>query len=151
LVTNSAKKGTGGFFIEKGVIIVSPGGVIAIAGILREQIIQITQLKLTHAQREEAVNKTLEYLQGPEFKNSLDVVIRKTTEMYEDLKKEYHDHIKCWEKRYDSLKTVYLNSARVQTKTQSLIGGQTGDVKKMLDVQPFPALPLLSEKQEKQQ
>lgn len=88
LVTNATKRGTTGFFIEKGVIVINPGGVLAIAGILREQIIRIAQLKLTHAQKEEAIEKTMQYLQGAEFKNALDLVIRKTIEMYEDLKKE---------------------------------------------------------------
>lgn len=145
LVTNATKKGSGGFFIEKGVIVVSPGGVLAIAVILREQIIKITQLKLTHAQREEAIEKTMEYLQGAEFKNCLDLVIRKTVEMYEDLKKECQDHVKLWKRRYDSLKNVYTNTTQVQTKTMALIVGKVDTAKEALDIQPFPALPDLTE------
>ena len=53
LVTNSAKKGAGGFFVEKDVVVVHPGGVLAIAKILRDQLLKIAQLQLTHAQREE--------------------------------------------------------------------------------------------------
>ena len=145
LVTNAAKKGAGGFFIEKGVIVVSPGGILALAAILREQIIQIAQLKLTKSQREEAIEKTMEYLHGAEFKNSLELVIRKTVEMYEDLKKECHDHVKGWKKRYESLKSVYTNTAQVQGKTTALISGKHDPSKETLTVQPFPALPDLTE------
>jgi hypothetical protein len=145
LVTNAAKKGAGGFFIEKGVIVVSPGGILALAAILREQIIQIAQLKLTKSQREEAIEKTMEYLHGAEFKNSLELVIRKTVEMYEDLKKECHDHVKGWKKRYESLKSVYTNTAQVQGKTTALISGKHDPFKEILTVQPFPALPDLTE------
>lgn len=145
LVTSASKKGASGFFIEKGVIVVGPGGVLAIAAILREQIVRLAQLKLTQAQREEAIEKTLEYLQGAEFKNALDLVIRKTVEMYEDLKKECHEHVKGWKKRYDSLKSVYINTAQVQTKTTALISGKTEVLKEVANINPFPALPDLTE------
>ena len=145
LVTNAAKKGTSGFFIEKNVIVVNPGGVLAIANILRDQIVRMAQLKLTQAQKDEAVEKTLQYLQGAEFKNALETVIRKTVEMYEDLKKECHDHVKTWKKRHDCLKSVYIHTAQVQTKTTALISGKVDTAKEALDVQPFPALPDLTE------
>jgi hypothetical protein len=145
LVTNATKKGSGGFFIEKGVIVVSPGGILALAVILRDQIINIAQLKLTKSQREEAIEKTMEYLQGAEFKNSLELIIRKTVEMYEDLKKECHDHVKGWKKRYESLKSVYTNTTQVQGKTTALISGKHDSSKEILVVQPFPALPDLTE------
>ena len=145
LVTNASKKGTAGFFIEKGVIVINPGGVLAIASILRDQIIRMTELKLTKAQKEEAVEKTLQYLQGAEFKNSLELVIRKTHEMYDDLEKECLDHAKIWRKRYEALKSVYIHTAQVQSKTATLIAGKliTEDMKE-IEVHPFPELPDLT-------
>lgn len=146
LVTNAQKKGSGGLFVERGVVVVGPGGVIAMAGILRGQIVRLAELKLTKAQREEAIEKTLEYLQGPEFKNALEVVIRKTKEMYDDLKKECQDHVKSWRKRYDSLRTVYANSSQVSVKTKALIAGKIEpEEKDAIMVQPFPELPELVE------
>ena len=145
LVTNVSKKGAGGFFIEKGVIVINPGGVLAIAGILRDQIIKMTELRLTKAQKDEAIERTLKYLQGAEFKNSLELVIRKTKEMYEDLKEECRDHLKSWEKRHDSLKSVYMHTAQVQTKTTALIAGNTNLVEETTLIQPFPSLPNLTE------
>jgi len=141
LVTSATKKGSGGFFIERGVIVVSPGGILALAVILREQIVRIAQLKLTKAQKEEALEKTMEYLQGAEFKNSLDLVVRKTVEMYDELKRECHDHVKSWKKRYDSLKNVYTNTAQVQAKTLALISGKTEIIETLIAVNPFPVLP----------
>lgn len=87
----------------------------------------------------------MEYLQGAEFKNALDLVIRKTVEMYDDLKKECHDHVKGWKRRYDSLKSVYINTAQVQTKTTALISGKTEVFKEVANINPFPALPDLTE------
>ncbi|MFA5145364.1 MAG: DUF2130 domain-containing protein [Candidatus Omnitrophota bacterium] len=144
LVTNASKKGGGGFFLEKGVVVVHPGGALAIASILREQIVKIAQMKLTQAQREEAIEKTFEYLRGPEFKNSLDIVIRKTIEMYEELKKECQDHVKLWKKRYDTLKIVHSNSVQVQTKTVALISGKSETIQQEVESHQFPALPDLT-------
>ena len=141
LVTNATKKGAGGFFIEKSVIVVSPGGVIAIACILREQIVRIAQLKLSHAEKDQAIEKTLQYLQGAEFKNALEVVIRKTIEMHEDLKKECHEHVKTWKKRNDSLKSVYVHAAQVQIKTNALVTGNFEALEYEKVIRPFPELP----------
>ena len=71
---------------------------MALSAILREQIVNIAQLKLTKSQREEAIEKTMEYLQGAEFKNSLELIIRKTVEMYEDLKKNATTMLKAGKK-----------------------------------------------------
>ncbi len=145
LVTNATKKGTNGFFIEKGVVVINPGGVLALAGILRDQVIRMAQLKLTRAEKDAAIERALQYLQGAEFKNSLEVVIRKTKEMYEDLKEECREHIRTWRKRHDSLKSVYVNAAQVQTKTALLISGKTDGNEGVLSIEAFPALPNLTE------
>lgn len=141
LVTNAAKKGSGGFFVQKGVIVVHPAGVIALARIMRDQVVNIAQLRLSAAQRTEAARRTLAYLQGAEFKNALAVVIDKTIEMYEDLKKECNDHVRNWKNRYDSLKTVYFSSTQVQERTRALISGKSERIKDEIQIMPFPALP----------
>ena len=125
------------------VIVVSPGGVLAITGILRDQVIKIARLKLTKSQKQEAVEQTMKYLQGAEFKNSLELVIKKTVEMYDDLKDECKDHIKIWKRRHDALKSVYLHTSRVQRRTINLIAGKPMDVDASLN--PFPALPDLAQ------
>ncbi len=145
LVTNAQKKGTSGFFLEKGVIVVDPGGVLALATILREQLVKMSQLKLSKAEREKAISDTFEYLQGPEFKNSLDVIIRKAIELNEDLKKEHDDHIKMWIKRQETLKVVYLNASKVKTTTFSLMSGKEKAHEIELETKPFPLLTELKE------
>ncbi len=140
------KRRTSGFFIEKGVNVINPGGVLAIANILRDQVIRMAELKLTRAQKEEAVERTLQYLQGAEFKNALELVIRKTHEMYDDLRKECHDHVKAWRKRRDALESVYVHVAQVQAKTAALISGKSENKNEnSIDIKPFPMLPNLTE------
>ena len=149
LVTNARKRGTSGFFIEKGIIVISPGGVLAVANIIRDQIIRIAHLKLTDKERQEAIQKTLAYLEGAEFKNALETIIRKTVEMYADLKKEFHEHVRNWKKRYSSLKDIYVGSSQIQAKTKALISGKK-DEKVQIEIQPFPALPNLIEDKNKE-
>lgn len=145
LVTNANKKNTHGFFIEKGVIVVNPGGVIAIATILREQLVKMVQLQLSKAQKEKVIENTLKYLQGPEFKNSLDTIIRKAVELNEDLKEEYEDHMKNWKKRQDSLKTVYVNAVKVKGTTLALLAGKKLSEQGEDEAKSFPMLSELTE------
>ena len=65
--------------------------------------------------------------------------------MYDDLKKECQDHVKIWKKRHDALRNIYINTAQVQTKTTALISGKADVLKEAIDIQPFPALPDLTE------
>jgi hypothetical protein len=145
LVTNASKRNSHGFFIEKGVIVVNPGGVLAIASILREQLVKMAQLKLSKAEREEAIGSTLKYLQGPEFKNSLNTIIQKAVELNEDLKDEYEDHMKTWKKRQDSLKIVYVNAVKVKGTTLALMAGKKPSEQVEVEAKPFPLLPELTE------
>jgi len=145
LVTNATKRGTVGFFIQRGVIVINPGGVLTIAGIFRDRILEMAQLKLTQVEKNKAIEKTLQYLQSAEFKNSIEVVIRNTISMYDDLKKECKDHLNLWHKRYNLLKNIYGNSVQVQTKTIALISGKIDTEEKVLDVKPFPAIPDLTQ------
>ena len=78
LVTNAMKKGTQGFYTERGVIVVHTAGLQSILNILRSQIIQIAEMKLGQQERDKAIRMTLEYLEGPEFSNSMDSIIQES-------------------------------------------------------------------------
>jgi hypothetical protein len=140
LVTNAMKKGTSGMFVQKGIVVIHTGGVLALVAILRENLVTVARLRLSKIEREEAVKLTMGYIQGSEFKNSMEVVVRKAVEMAEDLKKEQQDHMKTWLKRYEGLKAVYVNAAGVRSKTQVLLTGKTAKQLETEDVRAFPSL-----------
>ena len=121
LVTNASNKNYKGFGQERGIIIVHPAGVLAITKILRDNLLKIDQLKLNETQKNEAIKRTLEYLEGPEFKNSMEDIIQQTLDLYEGLKKEVKGHFKDWKKRLESLKRIYTKANLVEQKTFVLL------------------------------
>ena len=139
LVTNAMKKGTQGFFTEKGVIVVHATGIISLATILRNQIVKIAEMKLSQLERESAVRLTLDYLQGPEFSNSMESIIGETMSLYEDLKDEMKKHISIWKKRYNSYSKINLEAITVKHATKAMMTGQR-DYKKLIPKSPFPEL-----------
>lgn len=139
LVTNAMKKGTQGFFIEKGIIIVHPAGVLALVGMLREQIKKITRMKLGQKERDEAIRLTLEYIEGPEFNNSLGALINESKTLYDELKSEINTHFSLWEKRYDHYKHIYEQSKLIENTTKIRLTGKKEPPKKE---EGFPLLGL---------
>jgi hypothetical protein len=139
LVTNAMKKGVYGFFIERGVIGIHATGVVSLAGVLRNQLIQISEMKLGQSQRDRAVKLTLEYLEGPEFANSMEMIIQESTTLYNNLMDEVRKHIATWRKRYDSYRKVYEEAFTVRSTAKAMLRGQP-EPKKLLRKGTLPAL-----------
>jgi hypothetical protein len=142
LVTNAMKKGKQGFFTERGVIIVHPAGLLSILNVLRSQIVRIAEMKLGQLQRDKAVKLTLEYLEGPEFTNSMDAIIQESISLYENLIDEVKKHIAGWRRRYSSYKKVCEEASTVKSTTKALLSGQP-EYKKLIRTETLPALPEL--------
>jgi hypothetical protein len=144
LVTNAMKKGTQGFYVERGVMVVHAAGVLSFANLIRNQIIRITEMKLGRLQRNMAMRLTLEYLEGPEFSNSMDAIIQESIALYEGLKDEARKHLASWKKRYSSYKKVYEEAFTVKNKSRALLSGRR-ESKELAQRETLPALPDLSE------
>ncbi|MDD4878465.1 MAG: hypothetical protein PHO02_05520 [Candidatus Nanoarchaeia archaeon] len=138
LVTNAPKKGKGQFFIESGILIVHPAAVLYLAQLLRKQLISIADMKLSKAQRDEAVKQTIEYLEGAEFKNGIELIIQETIQLYEELKHEIQNHAKSWKKRYESYKHVYESTSAIKDKTMNLLSGKK---QHLISKEEYPELP----------
>jgi hypothetical protein len=142
LVTNAMKKNTQGFFTEGVVLVVHQAGVLYLTSVLREQTIQIAELKLGQSQRNKAVRLTLEYLQGPEFSNSLNAIMQETTATYNELKDEVRKHVASWKKRLALYRKIYEEALTVKSTTKTLLSGQP-EYKKLIPTETLPALPEL--------
>jgi hypothetical protein len=147
LVTKTMKKGGQGFYVERGVMVVHPAGVLSLAGVLRVQVIRIAEMKLGQLQRNKAAKLTLEYLEGPEFANSMDAVIQESLVLYKDLLDEIEKHKAVWKRRYSSYRKICEEASTVKSTTQALLSGEP-EYKKLILMESLPALPDLPESQE---
>ena len=139
LVTNAMKRGTQGFFAEKGVMIVHPAGVLSLVAVLRGQVVQIADMKLGQLQKDEAIRLTVEYLEGPEFSNSMEGIVEESISLYDDLKEEMKRHFLTWKKRYQSYAKIHSEASRVKDTTNAAMKGQV-EREKVLEPLRYPEL-----------
>jgi hypothetical protein len=142
LVTKTMKKDTQGFHVERGVMVVHPAGVLSLASVLRSQVIRIAEMKLGQLQRSKAIRLTLDYLEGPEFANSMDAVIQEGVALYKDLMDEIEKHKAVWKRRYGSYKKICQEASTVKSTTEALLSGEP-EYKKLIQTESLPALPEL--------
>jgi len=142
LVTNAMKKGTNGFFVEKGVIIVHSTGVLYVASILRKQIVQISDMKLGQTEREKVVKNILSYLESPEFTNSVGSIIQDSVSLYKELMDEIKKHFKAWKERHGLYSRINSEANAIQGNTKALLAGKEIEAKK---ISLLPALAELPE------
>jgi hypothetical protein len=142
LVTNAMKKNTQGFFVERGVLVIHYAGVLYLVDVLREQTVRIAEMKLGQSERTKAVKLTLEYLEGPEFSNSLGAIMQETITVYDELKDEVKKHLTSWKKRFASYEKIYEEASTVKSTTMALMSGEP-EYKKMIQVDTLPELPEL--------
>jgi len=145
LVTNAMKKGTSGFFVEKGVIVVHATGVLYVASILRKQIVQISDMKLGQMEREKAIKNTLTYLESPEFTNSVGSIIRDSLSLYNELVNEVKRHYKAWNERYSLYSRINSEANAIQGNTKALLSGKEIDEKKVSMLPALVELPKVSD------
>jgi hypothetical protein len=142
LVTKTMKKDAQGFYVEKDVMVVHPAGVLSLASVLRTQIVRIAEMKLGQLQRSKAIKLTLDYLEGPEFANSMDAVIQESLALYKELMDEVEKHKAVWKRRYSSYSRICEQASTVKTTTQALLSGEP-EYKKLIQTEFLPALPEL--------
>ncbi len=144
LVTNAMKKGTQGFFTERGVVIVHPAGLLPFVSILRGQMMHIAEMKLGQRERDKAIKMTLEYLEGPQFANSMDAIVEESIKLYRDLLDEVEKHIATWKRRYSSYNKVHEEALSVKGTSKALLSGEP-EYKQQIQTDAFPALPDMPE------
>lgn len=115
LVTNAKRTKTDmGFSVLKNVLIIHPAGAIVLAKILRDHLVNISQLKLKSSQRSKSVAAILNYVQGAEFKNSLESIIQHTIDLYDNMQDEVKKHVRTWKYRLNKYRSIKEESHQIQ-------------------------------------
>ena len=120
-----------GFSTAKGIIIIHPAGALVLIGILRQQLIEISRLKLSQEERNKATKLVLEYVQGATFKNSIENIIEDTKELYENMGKEVKEHIKIWNLRLNKYKNINLKANDIHSHVVQLLSTDKKELKEI--------------------
>lgn len=123
LVTVGTRMGFTGLGKDGAVLIVAPLAVIALVGLVRDQIIHMARAKLTRSQRERVATAVLDYVTSPTFRVPLEGAIDKTRRAQTLLLKEYVDHMRVWHDRWDLYQTIDLSLSHISGNVSRLVGG----------------------------
>lgn len=124
LVTTGRKRGFNGFMQVDSVLIVSPLGVISLAALLRDHLIEMLKLEITKEERAIIAQRLVGHITSPQFKNPLEEMIRRASGLQDMLKREVQNHISVWKRRWNHYQTIQWDGARIQQNLQLVIHGQ---------------------------
>lgn len=123
IVTHASKIGKSKFFIDNEIIVIDPLGLLDIAYLLRNNIIEMHKLKLTRAQMKEKGTEILKYMQKGEFKTQMSDTIFKAEEAYKIMVDEINSHKRNWESRYGIYCSIHDNVQNVRLEIGKIITG----------------------------
>jgi hypothetical protein len=127
LVTTAFKKGTAGFMVADGVMVVHPFGAVHIAGVLRHSLIELNSQRASVLELNERTKLMMRYIQSDEFKSSVEDSIHRTRLLAESLVKEKKSHEGVWREREANYVSIYVDIGRLkQATTHILTGGSHG-------------------------
>lgn len=123
VVTASTRRGFRGLAHEGSVLLVSPPAVIALATLLRAQLIQMERVRLTKSQGERIAASALDYLTSPVFRVPLEDAIAKTRRARSLLQREVKAHVIMWRHRWALYQTVDLDLQSITANTERVLQG----------------------------
>ncbi len=124
LVTTGQKKGFAGLAEANGVLIVSPLGTIPLASLLRGHLIEMMRAKISKQKRAIIAQNLIKYITSPQFKNPIEEVIERASELQEMVKEEYNDHIRVWKRRLTHYRTIEWDTSQIQDNLQLVLHGK---------------------------
>lgn len=123
IVTHAQKENKSKFFIDEEVIIIDPLGLLDLAFLLRNILIDIHRMKLTKEQTDQKGREILRYMQTGEFKKNMVDNLEKARAAYNLLVKEVNSHKKDWEERLKIYSSIHQNTQNVRYAIGKIITG----------------------------
>lgn len=110
------------FGIHDGVMVVNFNSVVALTTILRSQLIDLSNARMSGEDRGKKSEIVYNYLTSNDFKQRIEVWLEYFASRQKELNTEKAYFTKKWEKEEKSMQKVYLNTAGIYGDLQGLIG-----------------------------
>ncbi len=143
LVTSGTRRGFNGLDAEFGVTIVAPAGVLALAGLLRNHLIEMFRAGIEKKRRTKIANQLLKFIKSPEFKNPIEEVVRTAENLREGIREEFKWHKHDWERRWDAYGRIRWDGFAIQENLRRVFHGEAP--KQMIQPKERLALPAPAE------
>jgi hypothetical protein len=107
-----------------GVWVSDPLSAVALAAVLREQLMAISRERTASIGKNEKMEALYQYLAGVEFKQKIEGIVEAFTSMQDQLNKERRAMERHWKQREKQIERVVKNTVGLYGDMQGIIGGQ---------------------------
>lgn len=139
LVTSGTKPGFSGLDEMYGVLIVAPAGVLALATLLRDHLIEIFRAGIEKKHRAKIANQLLKFIKAPEFRNPIEEIVHTAERLKHGIEEEARWHLNDWRKRGMVYERIRWDAWTIQENTQRVLRGDV--FKQLAQPREKPALP----------
>jgi hypothetical protein len=101
---------------------------IPLAIALRQSLIEVSNSRQAEEGQRSKMEMVYQYLTGPQFRQRIDVMVEKFTDMQSDLSRERKAMARIWAKREEQLKSVLDSSAGLYGDLQGIAGGALPEI-----------------------
>jgi hypothetical protein len=138
LVSRVLPKGVDLFDHIDGIWVLDPKCVIPLAIALRQSLIEVAAVRQAGDGQYTKMGMVYEYLTGPRFRNRIEAIVEKFTDMQDDLDKERKTMIRLWAKREEQIHGVLEATAGMYGDLQGIAGKNLDEIEG-LEITMLPA------------
>jgi len=138
LVSRTLPKGVDLFDHIDGIWVLDPNCVIPLAIALRQSLIEVAAVHQAGDGQYTKMGMVYEYLTGPRFRNRIEAIVEKFTDMQEDLDKERKTMTRLWAKREEQIHRVLEATAGMYGDLQGIAGKSLNEIEG-LEITMLPA------------
>lgn len=131
LVTQTLPEGLEGFTMIDGVWVSDYKSALQLVTVLRQNLIQLLQVKTALMGQDEKMNALYTYLSGQQFKSRIENIVGTFTVMKDDLEKEKRLMKKHWAKRESEIERIIDNTVGMHGDLQGIMGNALPSVKSL--------------------
>jgi hypothetical protein len=137
IVSAVVPKGLDGFDLVEGIWVVEPRCAIPVAIALRQLIVELAGMRQTREGLQTKIGMVYEYLTGSRFRQRVEAIVERFSEMHEDLDRERRTMMRLWAKREEQIRGVIDSTAGMYGDLQG-IGGKAFREIEGLDILTLP-------------
>ena len=119
-----------------GVWVTSPRCAIPVAMVLRHSLLEISAARLSGEGQQSKMEMVYQYLTGPRFRQRIEAIVEKFSDMHADLEKERKTMTKLWAKRQEQIRCVIESTAGMYGDLQGIAGRSLAEIAG-LEVEPL--------------
>jgi len=129
IVSRALPKEIESFGLREGVWVTDPRFAVPIAVALRQFVIEVAVARQASEGQQTKMELLYQYLIGPRFRQRVEAIVEKFSEMQEDLNKERKAMTRLWAKREEQIRGVLEATAGMYGDLQGIAGKSLGELK----------------------